>query len=273
MIPPGARNFVASETIDGALDYVSKLNDEDITGMLNHLGEHYHEGEDEEVEKDVVEYLNLINEIDDRGLNSVISVKPSQLGVMINDELFVQNLERLLNAAVDNGVFVWMDMEDSDTTDSTLEAYHKFSPSYPDSLGVCLQANLKRTLSDIDSIEQGRVRMVKGAYNEPAKIAFQDKNKINEKYKQCLNSLNKRGIDYAVASHDMNMVEHAISKNPDLELQMLMGVKSKMQRELAEDFRFSQYVPYGEEWIPYFYRRIRENKSNIITGIRSLIGV
>ncbi len=123
MIPPIANNFVAGETAPGALDHVASLNDDGVKGILNLLGEHYDERQP--ADEDADQYIELVKEIDRSGLDCAISVKPSQIGLDVGDDVFVENLERIVAAGDDHGVFVWVDMEDYTTTDVTLDAYER----------------------------------------------------------------------------------------------------------------------------------------------------
>ncbi len=274
MIPPIASNFVAGETPDSALSHVDDINQQGVAGILNLLGEHYDDPED--VENDTMEYITLAEMIASRGTEACISVKPSQLGLDISDELFEENLGRVVDAAE---CFVWIDMEDHTTTDTTLDAYEKFAIETDGNVGVCVQANLQRTGKDLKRLADlpGKVRLVKGAYDEPAEIAYKNKDTVDAVYRDLLEFAFREFDDgVAVGSHDPEMIEYARELHEKYgtgyEIQMLMGVREKAQVELAnEDITVYQYIPYGSRWVSYFYRRLRERKENFAFAARAII--
>jgi proline dehydrogenase len=274
MIPPIANNFVAGETPSAALSHVEEMNERGVAGILNLLGEHYDEPENAEGDTD--EYVRLAQMIESRGVDACISVKPSQLGIDISDEQFEENLDRIVNAS---NCFVWIDMEDHKTTDTTLDAYEKYARETDGNVGVCIQANLKRTGEDLARLADlpGKVRLVKGAYDEPAKIAHKDKDTVDAVYKDLLEFAFREFEDgVAVGSHDPEMIAHARDLHDeygtDYEVQMLMGVRESAQVDLAsEDIPVYQYVPYGGKWFSYFYRRVRERKENLAFAARAII--
>ncbi|MFC7072237.1 proline dehydrogenase family protein [Halovenus rubra] len=274
MIPPIANNFVAGETPTEALSHIEEINDDDVAGILNLLGEHYEDPADAEGDTD--EYVRLARMIDSRDVNACISVKPSQLGIDISADVFESNLERIINAA---DCFVWIDMEDHTTTDTTLDAYERFAHETDGNVGVCIQANLKRTGDDLKRLADlpGKVRLVKGAYDEPAEIAHKDKETVDAVYRDLLEYMFQEfegGI--GVGSHDPAMIAHARELHDeyetDYEVQMLMGVRESAQVDLSkEDISVYQYIPYGSKWFSYFYRRVRERKENILFAARAVI--
>lgn len=277
MIPPVARRFVAGESASSSLDHVADLNRNGVGGILNLLGEHYRTRD--AADEDVNEYLDLISLLEKTELTASISVKPSQIGLDAGDEVFEDNLGRILKAADEKNVFVWVDMEDHTTTDVTLDAYTRFTSRYGGGVGLCVQANLKRTAEDLRRLADlpGRVRLVKGAYDEPADIAYQQKEHVNEAYKQNLEYMFQTFDDgIAVGSHDPEMIDYAkeLGKRykTDFEIQMLMGVRTDAQYELAQEgYEVNQYIPYGDKWASYFYRRVRERKENLLFAARAVL--
>ncbi|EJN58021.1 proline dehydrogenase family protein [Halogranum rubrum] len=277
MIPPIASRFVAAETATESLDHVAKLNRDGIGGILNLLGEHYET--QAAAEEDVSAYLDLIEQIGTTELKACISVKPSQIGLDAGDDVFTANLGRIIDHADEHDVFVWVDMEDRTTTDVTLDAYTKFATQYDGDVGLCVQANLKRTAEDLPRLADvpGKVRLVKGAYDEPSAVAYKQKAHVNQAYKQYLEYMFEHfdgGI--AVGSHDPEMIEYAKDLHEvhgtDFEIQMLMGVREDAQRELAQaGYEVNQYIPYGDKWMSYFYRRIRERKENLVFAARAVL--
>lgn len=273
MIPPIASNFVAGETPGAALEHVDEINENGVTGILNLLGEHYEDPEN--ATADTEEYVELAKMIGERETDACISVKPSQLGIDISDELFEENLGRIVDAA---GCFVWIDMEDHTTTDATLDAFEKYALETDGNVGVCVQANLKRTGTDLQRLADlpGKVRLVKGAYDEPAAIAHKDKGTVDAVYRDQLEFMFREFEDgIAVGSHDPAMIDAARELHEEYEtpyeVQMLMGVREDAQVELAHDVPVYQYIPYGSKWMSYFYRRVRESKENLVFAARALV--
>ncbi|WP_323191037.1 proline dehydrogenase family protein [Halostella sp. PRR32] len=276
MIPPIASKFVAGETPAAALDHSRRLNDRDVGAILNLLGEHYDEPEAAASDRDA--YLDLIDDIARIDGDICISVKPSQIGLDIGETTFRENLEAIVERADDRGVFVWVDMEDHTTTDTTLDAFEDFAREYDGGVGVCLQANLKRTLDDVKRLADvpGKVRLVKGAYDEPETVAYTEKSRVNEAYRDLLEyAFEHYDGGIAVGSHDPEMIDYArdlhAEHGTEFEVQMLMGVREDAQDDLAEEYEVWQYVPYGDKWMSYFYRRVMERKENLLFALRAVV--
>ncbi|PCR92129.1 proline dehydrogenase family protein [Natrinema ejinorense] len=279
MIPPIASRFVADTTVSGTLDHVADCNDDGLGAIVNLLGEHYHERGP--ADEDADEYCRLVSELARRDLEGCISVKPSQIGIDVGPDVFAANFERIVEAGADEDVFVWCDMEDHTTTDTTLDAVEATARDHPHGVGVAIQANLKRTRDDLRRLSDvpAAVRLVKGAYDEPSSVAHQSKTVVNDAYEAHLEYLFRefdRGV--AVGSHDPQMLELATDLHEEygtpFEIQMLMGVREDAQRELArQGYEVNQYVPYGGKWMQYFYRRIRERKENALFALRAVVGV
>ncbi|WP_276254373.1 proline dehydrogenase family protein [Halomontanus rarus] len=277
MLPPIANRFVAGETPAETIAHVRRLNDRDVEALVNLLGEHYDDRET--VAGDVAAYHTLIDDIADDGLEAAVSVKPSQLGLDLGENVFREHLAELVDHAADRGVFVWIDMEDHTTTDVTLDAYEELAREHDGGVGVCVQANLKRTRADVERLAgvPGKVRFVKGAYDEPASIAYTDKADVNRAYRELLEYAFEHFEDgIAVGSHDPAMIDYAIDCHDEhgtpFEIQMLMGVREDAQYDLAEEYEVWQYVPYGDRWKSYFYRRIMERKENLWFAVRAILG-
>jgi proline dehydrogenase len=273
MIPPIARNFVAGETIDAALQHGESLNERGIGAILNLLGEHYSEYVHATADTD--EYVELAKEIGARDLDACISVKPSQLGLEVDEELFKRNAARIVDAA---DCFVWFDMEDHTTTDATLDVFERHADRTDGNVGVCLQANLLRTGEDLHRLASvpGKVRLVKGAYDEPAELSHRSREKVGAVYRDQLEFMFREFDDgIAVGSHDPEMIDYARQLHEEYgtpyEIQMLMGVREDAQGTLAEDVDVYQYAPYGSKWLSYFYRRVRERKENLTFAARAVV--
>ncbi len=272
MIPPVASKFVAGESIDSALDHVRSLNTDGIEGMVNLLGEHY--GSRQPAEDDADEYVRLVERIATEDVDASVSMKPTQLGLDLSPQVFEDNLDRVLDAADD--VFVWMDMEGPETVDATLEAYLEREL---EGFGVCMQANMRRTMEDFDSVSDhpGKIRLVKGAYSPPSDVAYTGR-EVEHAYRNLVDRAFEEGFrpTLAVGSHDRDVIDYAddVAEEADeeFEIQMLMGIREPLQLELAESHDVTQYVPYGGRWKSYFYRRIKENPSGAMLAARSLLG-
>lgn len=277
MIPPVANRFVAGETPAEALDRAIELNEQGLGAIINLLGEHYTDRST--VADDTGEYLDLVRDISREGLDACISVKPTQLGLDLGESLFHEQLEQVVTTAKAADVFVWMDMEGTGTTEPSVAAFETVAEEYPRGVGLCLQANLRRTGEDIERLADvpGKIRLVKGAYREPPDVAYQSAARVNEAYRAHLESLFRtREWGIAVASHDPEMIEHAKQLHAvhggQLEFQMLMGVRHDAQLELAAEYAVYQYIPYGSRWVSYFTRRLLERSENVKFAIRALAG-
>jgi proline dehydrogenase len=249
-----------------------------VGAIVNLLGEHYTDREDAEADTRV--YLDLVRTLAGDSGRVCLSVKPSQVGLDVGETLFRQNMGRIVQAASDEGVFVWIDMENHETTDPTLDAFEDLTRAFDGNVGVCVQANLKRTKADLARLSRlpGKVRLVKGAYDEPAAIAHREKSRVNEAYREHLRFMFREFDDgIAVGSHDPEMIELATRLHDEhgtgFEIQMLMGVREDAQRELAADHDVWQYVPFGDRWLSYFYRRMMERKENAVFAARAVLGV
>ena len=276
MIPPIARSFVAGESAATALEHARQLDADGIGAILNLLGEHHDDPATAAADADA--YCELLGDVGATDLDACISVKPTQLGLAIDEGLFREQLARIVEAAAETGTFVWLDMENHETTDATLDAFEAHVESYPP-MGVCVQANLRRTPADLERLAglPGKVRLVKGAYDEPAEIAHRDRTRVDEVYRELLASAFRSFEDgIAVASHDPAMLSLAAELHErhgtPYEVQMLMGVREDAQRELASELPVYQYLPYGDRWPSYFYRRIRERKENALFALRAILG-
>ncbi|HZI71391.1 MAG TPA: proline dehydrogenase family protein, partial [Nitrososphaeraceae archaeon] len=216
--------------------------------------------------------------------------KPSQLGLCISYDLCRKNFKAIINRAIKFGVFVWIDMESSKHTDDTLMLYLELFTRYPE-IGVVLQSALRRSASDLLHLMEvgAKVRLVKGAYNENEQIAFVHHEEIKANYIKLLemlfgrNYMNNKGVDnalkFAVATHDSKLIEYAIKLSKtakigikNFEFEFLKGIRDGLKRDLVEEgFRVAEYIPYGDEWLPYSVRRLRERKRNLFLLARSLV--
>jgi proline dehydrogenase len=276
-----ASRFVAGETLEESLPAVDELNRDGLHVALDKLGEHVHDRDEARAARDTyIDLVRTLAERDQSGLRNRISIKLSMMGQLIDEDFCEDNLRQLLEVAAEHDLFVRLDMEGSDLTQSTLDIFEAVYPDYPDHVGPVLQAMLKRTDRDIDRMcELGvSVRLCKGAYAEPKSIAYQDMPQIRERYLDYMERL-LRHTDYSgIATHDDQIIEatksfadrHDIGTDA-FEFQMLYGLRRTTQREMAKaGYNMMVYVPYGTEWFPYFSRRLREKKENVWFVLRSL---
>lgn len=263
-----AKQWIAGNTIDDALLSAKYAYKHGRHAIINKLGE-YHTSLNQ-INKTVEEYKIITESFRKWRVRGAISVKPTQLGLSISQAECYRNLEKVISDARNTHVFVWIDMESSDHTDETIHLYQKFFSRY-ERLGIALQSNLKRTENDlIDLVEMGgKIRLVKGAYKENSRTAFQSKQDIDQNYLNLMKKLFKDGNEFAIATHDIQMITKTknLSKTHQkkFEFQMLKGIRDEIKDELVKQkYVLSDYIPYGTNWLPYSFRRIMERKRNIL---------
>ncbi len=276
MLPPIVNRFIAGKTPSAAVRNTASAREDDVGTILNLLGEHYTDTED--AAHDTEEYCDLIPYLPDS--HTCISVKPSQLGADIEFSLFTSNLDQILDTATENDVFVWVDMEDyGNSTEATIRAVEdRAKTGHANEIGVCLQANLKRTGEDIQRLSGSgaAIRLVKGAYEEPEEVAHQSDDAVDDAFRTHMNHLfSDFEGRFALGTHDPEMIataqELAAEHDAQFEFQMLRGVREQRQRELAEDYSVWQYAPYGQRWPAYVWRRLREGRKNWRFILRALL--
>lgn len=277
-----ARRFVAAPDLEGTLPVAKTLNQKGLLVALDLLGEHVDSDSVAEASRD--EYMRLVRHIGaeraNGGLQANISIKLSMMGQLIDADFCLDNLLALLDVAAAHDVFVCLDMEGSDLTDSTLALFERAYGRYPDHVGPVLQAMLKRTDRDVARMcELGaRVRICKGAYKEPPAVAHQSMDTIRAHYIDYMQRLITEARYPGIATHDDQLIQATkqfVSENgvshSDFEFQMLYGIRSETQQAIArEGYNMRVYVPYGTEWVPYFYRRLRERK-NVWFVLKNLV--
>ncbi|WP_338032793.1 proline dehydrogenase family protein [Candidatus Nitrosarchaeum limnium] len=222
------------------------------------------------IEKTILDYEQIISSFRKWKVRGAISVKPTQVGMSINQKTCLANFERLIDSASKSHVFVWIDMESSEHTDETIELYYALFSRY-ERLGIAIQANLKRSHEDIQDLVRhgGKIRIVKGAYRENSKIAFKTRKEVDENYLNIMKTLFKDANEFGIATHDSKLINHAVElskKYPKkFEFQLLKGIRDELKPDLVKQgFIISDYIPYGTNWLPYSIRRLRERKRNIL---------
>ena len=272
-----ASRFVAGETVDDAIPAVKALNERGITASLDLLGESVHTVE--EARAAALEYVKLLERIEAEGLDANVSLKLTAMGLDVSEEICLENVQMVLAKANEYGSFVRLDMESSEYTQRTLDLFEQhLYPAYPRNVGVVLQSMLRRTQDDIElAIRlQARVRICKGAYREPASVAYPDKADVDSSYLRAMRRLMSEGSYPGLATHDEKIIaeakryaaEEGISTDR-YEFQMLYGVRRDLQDQLVRDgYRLRVYVPFGTQWYPYLMRRLAERPANLwfITG-------
>ena len=262
-----SERYIAGTTVDDACRAVERLNGEGKMATIDVLGEEITTWE--EARHIGYEYENVFRAIDERGLDSNVSVKLTGLGLKLDYGLCREILERLVRQAADRGNFVRIDMEDSSCTDDTLALYRDLRAAGLDNVGVVLQAYLRRTLADIEALSDlaPNVRLCKGIYVEPEEIAFQAFDAVRENFVRALKALLRDGAYVGIATHDEWLIEEGgrlvreHGRSPaEYEFQMLLGVRPERGTQLVEEgHRLRIYVPYGEQWYAYSLRRLQEN--------------
>ena len=281
-----ASRFVAGEKLEDAIRVIRALNVKGINATLDHLGEHtYNLADARRATQDV---LDMIDAIDQAKVRANVSVKLTQLGMAVDKEVCAENLTTILHKAKEHNSFVRFDMEDSPWVDVTLDLYRNILTNGLDNVGVAIQSYLFRSEADIHqlSLQGTRVRLCKGAYKEPANIAFPKKRAVDANYDRLTEMLIDCSKTYgssvvsldgkippipAIASHDPKRINHAKEyaqkvnlPQKALEFQMLYGIRRDLQEQLAsEGYPVRIYVPFGTEWYPYYVRRLAERPANV----------
>lgn len=280
-----ASRFVAGTKMDDAIRAIRELNAKGINVTLDHLGEHT--SKPEEASEAAIEILNTLDEIGKSDVRANVSIKLTQIGLGLDENLCAQNLERILARAKERGNFIRIDMEDTPYTDKTMRLYYQMRRKGYDNLGMVLQSYLYRTEADARKLldDKTPIRLVKGAYQEPADKAFPKKHDVDANY----DLLTKIMMDAALATgapkasadgrfppivaigtHDVNRIEFAKQYAQKInlpkgawEIQMLFGIRRDLQDQLVKDgYMVRVYVPFGTHWYPYVMRRLAERPAN-----------
>lgn len=272
-----AKRYIAGEERKDAIDVVRRLNSHGILATIDNLGEHVKDPS--HAEEAVREYLALVDDIREAGVDSTVSLKLSHLGLDISDEIAERNAEAVVRSAFELNNSVTFDMEGSRYTQRTIDIFLRLHERYPKT-AIAIQSYLYRSASDVQIlIERGAsVRLVKGAYKESPDIAFPKKRDVDRNFEELMKSLLLKGKNPAIATHDERLINEAIRFAEEnhipkerFEFQMLLGIKRSLQRRLADSgYRVRAYVPYGPEWLPYTLRRLRERRENLFFVIKNI---
>jgi proline dehydrogenase len=275
---PMVRRFIAGESLAEVLPALALLRDAGYLTTVDVLGESVDTSD--ACGGAAARYEETLDALADRGLERNVSLKLTQMGLDIDRELCRDTVARVFRRAAALGAFVRIDMEDHTRTDATLDLWRELRPLNPAS-GVVLQAALLRSPADVEALigEGARVRLCKGAYNEPASVALRERDAINAAYEAQARRLMADGTYPALATHDGPLIGRLIRwaeaegiPRDRYEFQMLHGIRRDLQAQLVEKgFQVRVYVPYGTQWYPYFMRRLAEKPANVTFMLRSLM--
>jgi len=273
-----AKKYIAGEKLDDAVRVVKELNAIGIIATMDVLGEAVSTKIESESAKN--ECLDVLDAIHEHNLNSNLSLKPTQLGLEIDSEFCFKQISEILDRAKSYNNFVRIDMEDSSTTDATIELYKQLRKEY-DNVGIVVQSYLKRTLKDVKDPELNgtNYRLCKGIYVEPEEIAFKDRKSVRDNFVDVLDYFLDNGNYVGIATHDDYLINKAYElvrykdvPKSKFEFQMLYGVKERLRDKINSDgYKIRIYIPFGEHWYKYSIRRLQENPNMAWHIVKSLI--
>lgn len=289
-----ASRFIAGKYLEDAVQYVKLLNSKGINATLDHLGEHTNHEEDAQAATE--EIVRILDEIDKSSIRSNVSVKLSQLGLALDEQLCIHNMRTILKSTIRHDSFVRIDMEDSTWLEKTLSVFRLMQNEFSNQhVGVAIQAYLYRSERDLSNLltEHSHIRLCKGAYKESPLIAYRNKSDVDVNYDKLssllidvslatnsqLNLSGKIPPIPAIASHDEKRIKFAKEYSlqvglpkTGIEFQMLNGIRRDLQEKLAlEGYPVRVYVPYGTEWYPYLVRRLAERPANLWFFLSNLV--
>lgn len=273
----GASRFVAGVDFEHASRKIKEINDDGFVTTVDHLGEFI--DNEKEARESADECINAIKIINEKKLDSQLSLKLTSLGLDISEDLVMENMRRILDVAQQNNVIITIDMEDHARLDKTLGFFTKLRQEY-DNLGTVLQAYLYRTAEDLERLDKydPYLRLVKGAYKESEEVAFPDKKDVDENYKKLIKQNLENGNYTAIGTHDDDMIAYVkeLEKEMNLsrdqfEFQMLFGIRIELQNKLVrEGYKMRVYVPYGNDWFGYNMRRLAERPANVMFVLKGI---
>jgi proline dehydrogenase len=276
------RRFMPGETMESALDAAAPLQAAGIVTMYTRLGENLASLSEADAVAD--HYIELLDAIKARGIDGEVSVKPTQLGLDHDEDATLAHLVRIAEHAAATGSYLWVDMESSAYAEATIRLYERLRAVQPKT-GICLQAYLKRTASDLARLMplDPAIRLVKGAYDEPATIAYRDKRRVDSNFVglavRFLLDGRGRPIRLGLGTHDVELIEQivegvataGVGRNA-FEVEMLYGIRAGEQFRLAKDgYRVSTLIAYGQHWYPWYMRRLAERPANVTFALRSML--
>src|SRR5947208_7195613 len=272
--------FIAGENINEAIAAIRDLNARGCSASFDHLNESV--TSTAETEAEVREYLDVLARIDESGIKSNVSIKLTQFGLEIDPELAYRNARRVVEDAARRGNFVRVDMEGSGVTQATIDLFKRLRAEFGlNDVGIVVKSNLYRTMDDARDLLKipARIWLCKGAYDEPAEVAYPDKKDVDANYVRVMQLLLASGTYHGIATHDPKMIDATIDfaqregiGKDAFEFQMLYGIRRDLQEQLARDgYGMRVYVPYGKHWYPYFMRRLAERPANIWFVLKNML--
>ena len=276
------RRFIPGDRIEDALAAAAGLEALGIGTLYTKLGENVTEPSQARAVAD--HYLELLDRIKEAGITGEISVKPTQLGLDVDEDVCFGHLRMLASEAEARGSYLWIDMEDSSYVDRTLDIYQRLRASHGNT-GICLQAYLRRSAKDVERLLPigPAIRLVKGAYDEPKDVAFRSRSDVDANYLglavTLLRESRNRPIRLGLGTHDVELIEqiatHAAAAGvarDGFEIQMLYGIRAREQRRLASSgYRVQTLIAYGSAWYPWYMRRLAERPANVLFALRQLL--
>jgi len=265
--------FIAGENIDEAVAAIREINARGCSASFDHLNESV--GSVAGTEAEVREYLDVLARIDETGIDSNISIKLTQFGLKLDPEIAYRNARRIVADAARRGIFVRVDMEGSSGTQATIDLFKRLRAEFGlNDVGIVVQSYLYRTMDDVRDLLKipARIRLCKGAYNEPPEVAFPEKKAVDDNYVGVMQALLSSGVYHGIATHDPKMIDATVEfaqregiVKEAFEFQMLYGIRRDLQQQIVErGYRLRVYVPFGAEWFPYFMRRLAERPANVL---------
>lgn len=279
-----SKDYIAGETVDDVVAAALKLNDQNIITTIDVLGEFITKLE--EAVNNTHEYLEVIEAAETAQIKGNYSLKPTSFGLLIDKDAAYRHIRQIVTKAAEHNNFVRLDMEDSPCTDLEIELYGKLKEEFPHSVGLVLQAYLRRTYQDLQNLTEihsqespVNLRLCKGIYVEAETIAYKDYKEINHHFLNDIEFMFQHGMYTAIATHDLPIVEgsyeliekYQVDKN-SYEFQMLYGVTPSLRKSIMDQgHRMRVYVPFGEQWFGYCTRRLKENPNMLSMLIKALV--
>ncbi|MCX6134245.1 MAG: proline dehydrogenase family protein [Ignavibacteriales bacterium] len=272
--------FMPGELLEDALRAAERLKPLSISSVFTLLGENV--ADEREAKQEVTHYVAMLRQISTRGLDTHVSVKLTHLGLDLNEDLCVNNLLAIVAEAKALNNMVWIDMEQSQYVDRTIDVYKKVRKDYPN-VGLCLQAYLYRTEKDLEDLfpQKPTIRFVKGAYKEPPSVAFKKKSDVDENFFKLSKALLGQvgnGAKLVAGTHDMQLIrriqveaERVGAQRSDYEFHLLYGIQANEQQRLArEGYSVRVLISYGSFWFPWYIRRLAERPANVWFVVRKM---
>jgi proline dehydrogenase len=276
-----SKRWIAGYSNNDAIMAAKKSNHNGMSAILNYLGEGY--AEKSQIDRSVTEYITLLDLLKSNDVRGSISVKPTQIGLSVGYDKCLENFRKISEKAKQSGHFMWIDIESSIFVEDTLSIYLEILRKNRDT-GVAIQSYLKRSHSDLLHLMEhsANLRIVKGAYSEEKDKAYQSNNEINQNFSALMKLVLEEsayGGIVAIATHDSKLIQEALvlswkgsERVKNLQFQLLKGIRDELKLQLVTNgYLVLEYIPYGEKWLQYSIRRIKERKRNVFLLARSLI--